>query len=59
MRITAAGITAPLKIALPAVVPTPIAKPSLSRNNNKPIITVSHSGNELPTALIVAPRTPS
>ena len=56
---TTAGITILLKMALPAVVPTPKAKASASFNQINPIKVVNNSGIELPIALIVAPRTPS
>ena len=54
-----AGIIIPLKMALPAVVPIPKAKLSTSPKSIKLNKVVNNSGIELPTALMVAPRTPS
>ena len=48
-----------LKIALPEVVPTPKAKLSNSPSIIRLKSVVKSSGIELPTAFIVAPRTPS
>jgi hypothetical protein len=58
-KITTAGITIPLKIALPAVVPIPPEKPSESFKYIRKKIVVNSSGIELAIALIVAPLTPS
>ena len=56
---TKAGIIIPLKIALPAVVPIPPEKPSVSFKKIRKNIVVKSSGIELAMALIVAPLTPS
>jgi hypothetical protein len=58
-KITTAGMIIPLKIALPAVVPIPPEKPSVSVKYNKKKIVVNNSGIELPMAFMVAPLTPS
>ena len=58
-KMAIAGIIIPLKIALPAVVPIPKAKLSTSPKSIKLNKVVKSSGIELPTALIVAPLTPS
>ena len=58
-NITTAGIIIPLKIALPAVVPIPPEKPSVSFNKIKKKMVVNSSGMELPIAFMVAPLTPS
>jgi hypothetical protein len=58
-KITTAGIIIPLKIALPAVVPIPPEKPSVSFKYIRKKIVVNSSGIELAMALIVAPLTPS
>ena len=58
-KIETAGITIPLKIALPAVVPMPPEKPDASARTNKKNSDVKTSGIELATAFIEAPLTPS
>ena len=64
VRMHTAGIIIPLKIALPAVVPIPIAKafslaPVVPETNSNANRVVHNSGSELEIALIVPPRTPS
>ena len=58
-RTETAGITMPLKMALPAVVPIPPENPVASESTNKKNKEVKTSGIELATALIEAPLTPS